>query len=259
LNSPNSAEIETIPLICNGISLTGWILSFVIRVVRDKSGQNRLENLTVLKQEFEQTTTEYIEWLTNKQQFKFWIWLRYLVKLLYLLRFALLFRVSGDIINHINSLTKIIPRYIQIVISKQPASQIELEFKNAFTQLNLMVQILSDLTCFSCGKQISSAYITSGDSSFHNECYVCFVCEETIVGIGYKNEGKLYCEKHNTAPTKLVCDYCKKDISGGAKFFKIAGKQLHDTCLKCCVCAIPLEAKAMYMKDNNLVCIDHAN
>jgi hypothetical protein len=78
--------------------------------------------------------------------------------------------------------------------------------------------------------------LKAGDSYFHKECFVCSVCEKTLVGAYTKGpDGKLFCP--DCVP-KRVCEVCKGAI--GTSAARVGDKLYHPECFKCSDCSTAL-------------------
>lgn len=93
----------------------------------------------------------------------------------------------------------------------------------------------SEHRCGSCGKQIEKSEVVFKGEKLHEECFKCFVCNDTLGDSFYEKNDRPYCgclEKKNRDKGECVAD--SKSTSESATNNSIGNDELHDDTTNLC-------------------------
>ncbi|GFR86260.1 LIM and senescent cell antigen-like-containing domain protein 1 [Elysia marginata] len=113
-------------------------------------------------------------------------------------------------------------------------------------------------SCARCGEFISGRVIKAMNSSWHPECFRCFICAKVLADEGFvKNQGRALCRDCNANEKakglgKYVCFKCHCIIEGG--HLKWKGEVYCPYHFNCYTCGVELTADARE-KDGELYCL----
>ena len=85
------------------------------------------------------------------------------------------------------------------------------------------VKIESSLgRCSSCREKISEKSVLVGEETYHEGCFVCFVCSIRLTGRYYLVSGQYYCEVHYREVILARCAGCHQALT--AEFLTVTGQ-----------------------------------
>jgi len=119
------------------------------------------------------------------------------------------------------------------------------------------------LKCGGCLAAISGkeSVINALGEKWHQHCFVCENCKETLVGKQTVVQNKKpYCEKCFETLFRTKCVGCDKVIDGQVMEIDSDGVSLsyHPTCFRCSTCNKSLKGIPFYVRDNAVYCETHA-
>jgi len=117
--------------------------------------------------------------------------------------------------------------------------------------------------CARCNKEIEAQSLIVKGVKYHPGCFKCEACGNVIpsgvqffnVELGRNPAGvmSVLCGSCNGQ----ICPKCQNPILTAEQFVNHGGKRIHNTCLKCVECSLPLNASALYEYDGLLCCEVH--
>ena len=112
-----------------------------------------------------------------------------------------------------------------------------------------------ELNCGGCGKPISSGrYLKVGTAKWHQECFVCNVCQEPLKpGQFREKEGRMYCRPHFNEKFCPRCAGCSELITESS-FVRALDKDWHRQCFICKHCKRPIPGGYVSDTDSNPFC-----
>jgi len=116
--------------------------------------------------------------------------------------------------------------------------------------------------CAGCSERIEEGrVIPVGDGNWHEKCFVCMDCSDTLAGKMYvTHEGRFLCKPCYQKSIAIKCSRCQNEADG--QCFKISapdGSQLtfHQKCYTCRKCAVSLRGKGSWAYKGDVYCKTH--
>jgi hypothetical protein len=110
--------------------------------------------------------------------------------------------------------------------------------------------------CGQCARVLSGGYVMAGGAKFHEECFTCIVCNDSLLNSGFiEKDGGLYCEKdfHYTFSPK--CAHCKEPITD--QYITALGRSYHPDHFVCKVCSQPFPDGMFHQYAEEPYCEQH--
>ena len=90
--------------------------------------------------------------------------------------------------------------------------------------------------CKTCTKAILGQFVSLADDSWHQECFVCVNCEESLVGQSlFPKEGEYFCKSCYGVLFSPKCPGCNDPIVEGS-VLTIQNRKWHADCFVCDYC-----------------------
>eukprot|EP00042_Codosiga_hollandica_P022683 m.85659 g.85659 ORF g.85659 m.85659 type:complete len:669 (+) comp50886_c0_seq1:53-2059(+) len=98
--------------------------------------------------------------------------------------------------------------------------------------------------CGGCQQTIRTRAILALSKQWHEECFKCATCSESLTGAFFEFGAKPYCAKDYAVVAGQACAICTGVIAG--QFLEAGGKKYHTHCITCNLCKrpLPLETQA---------------
>lgn len=106
---------------------------------------------------------------------------------------------------------------------------------------------------------IGSKMVTvQGKFSWHNECFICVRCKQSLLGETYYiSNTDLFCSECQSDHVIIdQCQGCKNAISSTSTYIKHKKRCWHPECFKCTICKTWLASGEYYGVDDNPMCKD---
>lgn len=115
--------------------------------------------------------------------------------------------------------------------------------------------------CEKCNESIEIGKKTitiEGKVSFHDKCFVCVRCKQSLVGEKYYiANNKLFCSQCQSDHVTITqCQGCKNAISSTTTYIKHKKRGWHPECFKCIICQTWLASGEYHDVDGNPMCTD---
>jgi len=99
-----------------------------------------------------------------------------------------------------------------------------------------------DTVCISCRQMISDRYIMRmGETSWHESCLICCLCQIQLTRTCYSREGKLYCRADYDKLFAAKCSACLGPIPSTDLVMRVLDNVYHLSCFSCLSCGRLLE------------------
>ncbi|XP_037530704.1 actin-binding LIM protein 2 [Nematolebias whitei] len=106
--------------------------------------------------------------------------------------------------------------------------------------------------CCGCGKEFKNEQsLVALNKHWHLGCFKCKVCNKVLNAEYISKDGIPYCEMDYHAMFGIVCESCKKYITG--KVLEAGEKHYHPTCARCARCEqMFAEGEEMYLQGSSI-------
>ncbi|NP_001349521.1 LIM homeobox transcription factor 1, beta a isoform 1 [Danio rerio] len=110
--------------------------------------------------------------------------------------------------------------------------------------------------CEGCHRPISDRFLLRmNDSSWHEECLQCSVCQQLLTMSCYSRDHKLYCKHDYQQLFATKCSGCLEKISPTELVMRALESVYHLSCFCCCVCERRLcKGDEFVLKEGQLLC-----
>jgi len=97
---------------------------------------------------------------------------------------------------------------------------------------------IQDVICAKCHKLVTEVAMDHGGKCYHEACFVCTTCKESLEGKKFFAEGgEFYDENCYKQQNSLMCDQCMFEIDGtDVKYVTYFDKYIHHECFTCSAC-----------------------
>ncbi|XP_066518374.1 LIM homeobox transcription factor 1, beta a [Hoplias malabaricus] len=136
--------------------------------------------------------------------------------------------------------------------------KIEEQLRNGPSALGMMLgaECSAQIVCSGCERLISERFfLRVNDSSWHEECLQCVVCQQPLSISCYCRERKVYCKHDYQQLFATKCSGCLEKISPTEFVMRALESVYHLGCFCCCVCERQLcKGDEFVLKDGQLLC-----
>lgn len=103
---------------------------------------------------------------------------------------------------------------------------------------NACFEQVQSVSCGKCQKMITGVAMDHGGKCYHEECFTCKACHESLEGKKFfLDNNEFYDEKCFKAQNSLKCDICLFEIDGtDVKYITYFEKFIHHECFVCTSC-----------------------
>jgi len=105
-------------------------------------------------------------------------------------------------------------------------------------------------TCAACHQPIYFHPKAAEGAVYHEYCFVCTYCKNSLRGAYNKHQGFPICPQCE----QFICGGCNKVID--SEFVTLEGRKLHPSCVKCAFCGKPVNHKSYQKRDGKPCCAD---
>ncbi|XP_030631679.1 LIM homeobox transcription factor 1, beta a [Chanos chanos] len=136
--------------------------------------------------------------------------------------------------------------------------KIEDQLRSGPDSLGLMLGAECHLqtVCEGCQRPISDRFLMRvNESSWHEECLQCVVCQQPLTTTCYSRDRKLYCKQDYQQLFATKCSGCLERIAPTEFVMRAVGSVYHLGCFCCCVCERQLcKGDEFVLKEGQLLC-----
>ncbi|XP_016377172.1 LIM homeobox transcription factor 1-beta-like [Sinocyclocheilus rhinocerous] len=136
--------------------------------------------------------------------------------------------------------------------------KIEDQFRTGAESLGVMLgsDCVHQSVCEGCHRPISDRFLLRvNDSSWHEECLQCSVCQQLLSMSCYSREQKLYCKHDYQQLFAAKCSGCLEKIAPTEFVMRALESVYHLGCFCCCVCERQLcKGDEFVLKEGQLLC-----
>ncbi|XP_052454517.1 LIM/homeobox protein LMX-1.2-like isoform X1 [Carassius gibelio] len=136
--------------------------------------------------------------------------------------------------------------------------QIEDQFRAGAETLGGMLgsDCVHQSVCEGCHRPISDRFLLRvNDSSWHEECLQCSVCQQLLTMSCYSRDHKLYCKHDYQQLFAAKCSGCLEKIAPSEFVMRALESVYHLGCFCCCVCERQLcKGDEFVLKEGQLLC-----
>uniref|UniRef100_A0A4W4GXU2 LIM homeobox transcription factor 1, beta b n=3 Tax=Electrophorus TaxID=8004 RepID=A0A4W4GXU2_ELEEL len=110
--------------------------------------------------------------------------------------------------------------------------------------------------CEGCKRPISDRFLMRvNESSWHEECVQCAVCQQPLITTCYSRDRKLYCKQDYEQMFAAKCSSCLEKIPPTEFVMRALECVYHLGCFCCCICERQLcKGDEFLLKDGQLLC-----
>lgn len=108
--------------------------------------------------------------------------------------------------------------------------------------------------CSKCGEEIIESALVVGDDNYHEECFTCDHCGDSLTGKFYQVGDRRYCEADQEIGLDR-CSVCSDYLRSGCVL--VGGSSYHPQCFACSECDLPILDKFYTTDEGRWLCEEH--
>lgn len=115
--------------------------------------------------------------------------------------------------------------------------------------------------CSCCSEAIYDRFILRvKESSFHEECLFCCICQLQLVELCYVRDGKIFCKADYDRQFRIKCGKCSISLYSDDLVMRTSTSIFHYSCFSCSICGTALQQGDEYkVRSSQIVCSSHFN